>query len=124
MKFFTSSGKALAFSGIDLPDDFTGIEAVYPVLLNEYYLSLIDWKNFRHDPIALQSFPRQEELADETSSFDPLAGGGTNAGTAADPPFQRPGGDPCQQPLCHALPLLFPQTRMGKRCFSAAARRR
>ena len=73
MKFFTSSGKALAFSGVDLPDDFTGIEAVYPALLNEYYLSLIDWENFQNDPIALQSFPRQEELADETSSFDPLA---------------------------------------------------
>lgn len=73
MKFFTSSRKAVAFAGVELPDDFTGIEAVYPVLLNEYYLSLIDWKNFRHDPIALQSFPQQAELADETSSFDPLA---------------------------------------------------
>ena len=50
MKFFTSSGKALAFSGVDLPDDFTGIEAVYPALLNEYHLSLIDWENFQNDP--------------------------------------------------------------------------
>ena len=73
MKFFTSSREAIAFSGVDLPADFTMIEAVYPVLLNEYYLSLIDWKNFRHDPIALQSFPQQAELADEISSSDPLA---------------------------------------------------
>jgi lysine 2,3-aminomutase len=73
MKFFTTSREALAFAGADIKENLEKIEAAYPVLLNEYYLSLIDWKNFHHDPIALQSFPRQAELADEESSFDPLA---------------------------------------------------
>ena len=73
MKFFTTSREALAFAGADIKENLEKIEAVYPVLLNEYYLSLIDWKNFHHDPIALQSFPRQAELNDEESSFDPLA---------------------------------------------------
>lgn len=73
MKFFTTSREALAFAGADIKENLEKIEAVYPVLLNEYYLSLIDWKNFHHDPIALQSFPRQAELDDEESSFDPLA---------------------------------------------------
>ena len=73
MKFFTTSREALAFAGADIKENLEKIEAVYPVLLNKYYLSLIDWNNFPNDPIARQSFPSAEELADETSSFDPLA---------------------------------------------------
>ena len=73
MKFFTSCRAALASSGLFVTEEMEKTEAVFPVLLNEYYLSLIDWKNFRSDPIALQSFPQPEELADESSSFDPLA---------------------------------------------------
>lgn len=73
MKFFTTSSQALKFAGVDIPFDMEKVEAVYPVLLNEYYLSLIDWNNFHNDPIARQSFPSADELADVTSSFDPLA---------------------------------------------------
>lgn len=73
MKFFTSSREALDFAGVEITGDMEKIEAVYPVLLNEYYLSLIDWENFHTDPIARQSFPDALELADETSSFDPLS---------------------------------------------------
>ena len=73
MKFFTSCRKALDFYGIEIPENTEKVEKVYPALLNEYYLALIDWENFPDDPIARQAFPDIAELADETSSFDPLA---------------------------------------------------
>ncbi|MBQ4328902.1 MAG: KamA family radical SAM protein [Lentisphaeria bacterium] len=73
MKFFTASRQAFAFVGVEKAENLEHIEAVYPFLSNEYYLSLIDWSNFSKDPIALQSFPLQTELEDENSSFDPLA---------------------------------------------------
>ena len=46
-----------------------------------------------------------------------------DAGAKIDPPLQRPGGDSGQQPLCHAMPLLLPQTRMGQWSISAADNR-
>ena len=73
MKFFTSCRDAMAHLGIDMPEQLAAVEAVFPVYLNEYYLSLVDRDNWRTDPIALQAFPGIEELADESSSFDPLA---------------------------------------------------
>ena len=73
MHFFNSCAQAMASIGIDMPENFKAVEAVYPVYLNSYYLSLIDRSDWQHDPIALQAFPHPDELADQSSSFDPLA---------------------------------------------------
>ncbi len=73
MKFFTSCREAMASIGIDMPPELAAVEAQYPVYLNEYYLSLVDRRHWRSDPIALQSFPQLAELDDQSSSFDPLA---------------------------------------------------
>ena len=72
-KFFTNCADAMAFIGLKPTAEMQQVEAVYPVCLNKYYLSLIDPENFENDPIALQAFPRKEELDDQSSSFDPLA---------------------------------------------------
>ncbi len=73
MKFFTNCADAMAFIGLKVTDEMHKVEAEYPVILNDYYLSLIDPENFEHDPIALQAFPQIAELDDKNSSFDPLA---------------------------------------------------
>ena len=73
MKFFTSCREAMASIGIEMPEALNEVEAVYPVYLNSYYLSLIDPGNWQNDPIALQAFPQIAELHDNVSSFDPLA---------------------------------------------------
>ncbi len=73
MRFFNSCAEAMEFLQLDMPQELAAVEAVYPVYLNEYYLSLIDRKNFANDPIALQAFPHTDELLDNESSFDPLA---------------------------------------------------
>ena len=56
-----------------MPHELAEVEAVYPVYLNSYYLSLIHTENWQNDPIALQAFPQIAELHDNVSSFDPLA---------------------------------------------------
>ncbi len=53
--------------------DVSAVEAEYPFLTNDYYLRLIDPAAGTADPIYRQSFPAPEELADRSSSFDPLA---------------------------------------------------
>lgn len=73
MKFFTSCQEAMASIGIEMPHELAEVEAVYPVYLNSYYLSLIHTENWQNDPIALQAFPQIAELHDNVSSFDPLA---------------------------------------------------
>lgn len=73
MKFYRSCREAMSAVGIDYPPEIAEVENFYPFYLNDYYLSLIDPTDWRHDPIALQAFPDLQELADENSSFDPLA---------------------------------------------------
>ncbi|UKI31270.1 MAG: 4Fe-4S cluster-binding domain-containing protein [Lentisphaeria bacterium] len=45
----------------------------FPVYVNEYYLGLIDPADWKNDPISRQALPDVAELADRSSSFDPLA---------------------------------------------------
>ena len=73
VKFFSSARSAMEYLGLEYPAEWQKVEAVYPVVLNSYYLDLIDRSNFWHDPIALQAFPALAELSDTTSSFDPLS---------------------------------------------------
>lgn len=73
MRFYNSCSEAMESLGMVMPPEFHAVEKVYPVYLNSYYLSLIDVKDFQNDPIALQAFPHIDELADQDSSFDPLA---------------------------------------------------
>lgn len=73
MKFYTSIREAFEALGVPLPPELEPVEARFPVYLNEYYLKQIDPSDWRNDPIAKQVFPSPEELADESSSFDPLA---------------------------------------------------
>ncbi len=46
----------------------------FPLSITPYYLSLIDRKGFRNDPIFRQAFPDPEELnVEQTDLYDPLA---------------------------------------------------
>ena len=73
MKFYTSVREAFEALGLALPPELEPVEARFPVYLNEYYLKLIDPADWKNDPIARQALPAPAELADESSSFDPLA---------------------------------------------------
>ena len=73
VKFFSTAQAAMEYLGLEYPPEWKSVESVYPVVLNSYYLDLIDRSNFRNDPIALQAFPDLAELSDTTSSFDPLS---------------------------------------------------
>ena len=73
MKFYTSAREAFEALGLALPPELEPVEARFPVYLNEYYLKLIDPADWKNDPIARQALPAPAELADESSSFDPLA---------------------------------------------------
>ncbi len=73
MKFYHSAATALrTISPEPIPADFAEVEARYPFLANDYYLSLIDPSD-PDDPVRRQLFPDRAELADEESEFDPLA---------------------------------------------------
>ena len=73
MKFYHSAATALrTISREAVPDDFAEVEARYPFLANDYYLSLIDPRD-PDDPVRRQLFPDRAELADAESEFDPLA---------------------------------------------------
>jgi len=48
------------------------VSKVYPLLINPYYLSLVN-PNDKFDPIKMQCIPSKEELIDKASPEDPLA---------------------------------------------------
>lgn len=73
MKFYKSAPEAFAALGLVCPPELAGVEARFPLYINDYYLRLIDPADWRNDPIARQALPDPAELADESSSFDPLA---------------------------------------------------
>ena len=73
MKFYRSGRDAMARLGLAAPAEMAGVEARFPVYVNEYYLGLIDPADWKNDPIARQALPDVAELADRSSSFDPLA---------------------------------------------------
>ena len=73
MKFYTAGRDAMAKLGLEITPEMERVEPTYPVYLNDYYLGLIDPADWRNDPIARQSLPDPQELADLSSSYDPLA---------------------------------------------------
>lgn len=73
MKFYRSGRDAMARLGLAAPAEMAGVEARFPIYVNEYYLGLIDPADWKNDPIARQALPDVAELADRSSSFDPLA---------------------------------------------------
>ena len=73
MKFYRSGRDAMARLGLAAPEEMAGVEARFPVYVNEYYLGLIDPADWKNDPISRQALPDVAELADRSSSFDPLA---------------------------------------------------
>jgi lysine 2,3-aminomutase len=68
--FITDTQEAARLLEVAPPSDFKAVEERYPILVNRYYLSLIESEN---DPIWKQCMPDKLELADDLSSFDPLA---------------------------------------------------
>lgn len=74
-EYITSTEKAAKFLKAEPPQDFSNVEKSYPLLVNDYYLNLIDQDrpDIENDPIWRQCMPSNEELEDESSSFDPLA---------------------------------------------------
>lgn len=73
MKFYRSGRDAMARLGLAAPEEMAEVEARFPVYVNEYYLGLIDPADWKNDPISRQALPDVAELADRSSSFDPLA---------------------------------------------------
>ena len=73
VQFFYRLADAAAYLGIELPAELARVEERYPVLLNSYYLDLIDKAAVPDDPIWKQCMPDPAELADVESSPDPLA---------------------------------------------------
>ena len=58
---FFSAKEACDYLGIEMPEAWAQVEALYPVVLNSYYLDLIDRKNLWDDPIFLQCMPQVAE---------------------------------------------------------------
>lgn len=73
MKFYTAGRAAMAKLGLEITPEMEQVESTYPVYVNDYYLGLIDPADWRNDPIARQALPDPQELADLSSSYDPLA---------------------------------------------------
>ena len=73
VSMFFSAKEACDYLGIEMPEAWAQVEALYPVVLNSYYLDLIDRKNLWNDPIFLQCMPQVAELEDMDSATDPLA---------------------------------------------------
>ena len=75
VKFIKSTEQAARILKVRPPDNFRNIEKRYPVLVNDYYLGLIDSsrEDMENDPIWRQCLPVNAELQDESSDFDPLA---------------------------------------------------
>jgi lysine 2,3-aminomutase len=75
VEYITSTETAAKFLKTEPPKNYLEVEKHYPLLVNDYYLSLIDHDrpDIENDPIWRQCMPSNEELEDSSSSFDPLA---------------------------------------------------
>jgi lysine 2,3-aminomutase len=75
VKFIKSRELAARILGYEPSVDLSSVEKKYPVLVNDYYLGLIDTEreDIENDPVWRQCMPSEQELSDETSDFDPLA---------------------------------------------------
>lgn len=58
---------------INVPRELFEAEKTYPILVSEYYKTLIDPKLGINDPIWKQCIPSIKEIADNSSSEDPLS---------------------------------------------------
>jgi len=73
MKIYHRSADALTALGLPPRPDLQPIDDRYPVRITDYYLGLIDPVLGDADPIYRQCLPDSAELADTSSSFDPLS---------------------------------------------------
>lgn len=73
MKWYRSAASALSRLGIEQNSSLDAVERRFPVLVNDYYLGLIDRELGSDDPIYRQCLPSAEELNDQDADFDPLA---------------------------------------------------
>ncbi|MCP4177584.1 MAG: KamA family radical SAM protein [bacterium] len=58
---------------LNIQKNLYAVENKYPLLISDYYLSLIVPEKGSNDPIWKQCMPNPKELDDTSSSFDPLA---------------------------------------------------
>ena len=70
-KFFYSLKEIEKKLRIKISKDICAVEKEYPVLISEYYLSLIDKNDVPNDPIWKQCIPDTNELNDSSSDEDP-----------------------------------------------------
>ncbi len=73
MKIYNHSTAALAALSLPARPELALDDAQYPVRISDYYLNLIDRNLGSGDPIYKQCIPDPAELADSSSSFDPLS---------------------------------------------------
>ncbi|MCF6177279.1 MAG: KamA family radical SAM protein [Victivallaceae bacterium] len=70
-KYYTASQAAEMFN-IELPDECREVDKIYPALISEYYLNLIEREDPQTDPIWQQVMPHSAELADDGMIEDGL----------------------------------------------------
>lgn len=73
MKLLHSAAAAREKLGLAPAPELAAVDEVYPTLVSDYYLNLIDPAAGEADPIYRQCLPAAVELDDADSSFDPLA---------------------------------------------------
>ncbi len=73
MKLFHSSKEALSSIGLTALACCGEVEKLYPAIVSDYYLSLIDPALGSADPVYRQCIPDSAELEDTVSSRDPLS---------------------------------------------------
>ncbi len=73
MKWYHSAAEAHRRLGLASDPAAAAVEERYPVLVNDYYLGLIDPKQGAADPIYRQCLPAIAELDDPEAEYDPLA---------------------------------------------------
>lgn len=71
LKYVTASQAAAMFN-IELSDDCHAVDEIYPALISDYYLNLIDRNNPETDPIWRQVMPHSDELIDYGMTEDGL----------------------------------------------------
>ncbi len=72
-EFICSAAAAARLLNIQLPEQCTAVEQLYPVQITPYYLKLINRCKPDDDPVWKQCMPDSGELLAPDASFDPLA---------------------------------------------------
>jgi lysine 2,3-aminomutase len=71
LEYFTASQATEKF-GVEFSEACREVDKIYPALISEYYLNLIDRKQLHTDPIWRQVMPDADELADDGMIEDGL----------------------------------------------------